>query len=104
MHYTYIIFSSKSHNFYFGSTRDIKKRFQEHNKSLVPSTKHGIPWELVWCGVFKTKKESEDFEQYLKTGSGKSFAYKRLVSVTLKNDFSQGRIGSPKTKLKRSED
>jgi len=104
MYYAYILSSSKSHTFYFGSTGDIKKRLQEHNKKLVPSTVHGIPWKLVWYGVFKTRKEAEDFEQYLKTGSGKSFAYKRLVSVALKKDFSQGRTGSPKTKPKRSED
>jgi hypothetical protein len=32
----------------------------------------------------------------LKSGSGKAFAYKRLVSVALEKDFAQGRKGSPK--------
>ena len=36
-----------------------------------------------------------------KTGSGKSFAYKRLVSVALKKDFEKGRKGSPKSSVAR---
>lgn len=51
----------------------------------------------VYAG-FKTEKEARDFELYLKSGSGKLFAYKRLISVALKKDFSDGRRGSPKSK------
>ncbi|MDP2926839.1 MAG: GIY-YIG nuclease family protein [bacterium] len=98
MYYCYILLSSKSHIFYFGSTDDLKRRVLSHNRGEVKSTKPHIPWKLVWYGTFGTEKESRDFEQYLKTGSGKSFAYKRLVSVALKKDFVEGRKGSPKRK------
>lgn len=57
-----------------------------------------MPWKLIWYGGFQTEKEARDFELYLKTGSGKSFAYKRLVQVALAEDFSQGRRSSPKSK------
>ena len=60
--------------------------------------KYGAPWDLVWYGAFKTQKEAKDFERYLKTGSGKTFAYRKLISVALEKDFSQGRKGSPKSK------
>jgi hypothetical protein len=53
---------------------------------------------LVWYGGFTTEKEARDFELYLKTGSGKSFAYKRFLKVALAKDFKSGRIGSPKSK------
>ena len=99
MYYSYILLSSKSHIFYFGSANDLKKRLKLHNTGEVKSTKPHIPWELVWYGAFKTEKEARDFELYLKSGSGKSFAYKRLVSVALAKDFVAGRKGSPKTKL-----
>ncbi len=69
-----------------------------HNNGEVKSTKPHMSWELVWYCAFKTEKEARDFEQYLKTGSGKSFAYKRLISVALKKDFAEGRKGSPKRK------
>ena len=99
MHYTYILLSSKSHIFYFGSTSDLRLRLKLHNSGDIKSTKPHMPWKLIWYGVFSTEKEARDFEQYLKTGSGKSFAYKRLISVALKKDFAKGRKGSPKTKI-----
>lgn len=92
MYYSYILLSSKSHIFYFGSTIDIKNRVALHNAGKVKSTKPHIPWKLVWYGAFSIEKEARDFELYLKTGSGKSFAYKRLVSEVLKKDFIDGRI------------
>jgi putative endonuclease len=98
MYYTYILLSSKSHKFYFGSTKNLRERLRLHNEGLVKSTKPHMPWELVWCGAFMTEKEARDFELYLKNGSGKSFAYKRLVSVALARDFTDGRKGSPKSK------
>ena len=57
-----------------------------------------MPWSLVWYGAFQTEKQARDFELYLKNGSGKAFAYKRLVSEALKKDFFDGRISSPKSK------
>jgi putative endonuclease len=98
MHYAYILLSSKSHKFYFGYTNDLKHRFKVHNEGKVKSTKPGIPWKLVWYGGFETEKQARDFELYLKSGSGKAFAYKRLIHVALKKDFSGGRQSSPKSK------
>lgn len=96
MYYTYILLSKTKHKFYFGSAKDLQRRFALHNEGKVQSTKCGIPWKLVWYGGFITEKEARDFEQYLKNGSGKSFAYKRLIPVALAKDFAEGRPGSPK--------
>lgn len=101
MHYAYILLSSKSHTFYFGSTNDLRARLKLHNVGGVPSTKPHLPWKLVWYGAFTTEKEARDFERYLKTGSGKAFAYKRLVPVALEKDFLSGRKGSPKSSVAR---
>jgi len=97
MHYCYILLSSKSHKFYFGSTNDLRTRFQLHNLGKVKSTISGRPWKLVWYAGFETEKQARDFELYLKTGSGKAFAYKRLIDVALEKDFIDGRKGSPKS-------
>ena len=56
-----------------------------------------MPWNVVWYEAFQTEKQARDFELYLKNGSGKSFAYKRLISVALAKDFIDGRKGSPKS-------
>lgn len=97
MHYCYILLSSKSHKFYFGSTNNLNSRLRSHNEGEIISTKPYRPWKMVWYGAFETEKESRDFERYLKTGSGKALAYKRLVSVALGKDFADGRTGSPKS-------
>ena len=91
MFYAYILLRSKSHIFYFGSAKNLKERFILHNSGKIKSTKPHIPWKLVWYGGFSAEKEARDFELYLKTGSGKAFAYKRLISVALVEDFSNGR-------------
>lgn len=74
----------------------MKKRFALHNQGAVQSTKSREQWKLVWYGGFETESQARDFERYLKSGSGKSFAYKRLVSVALTKDFSEGRQGVTK--------
>ncbi len=98
MYYAYILFSKKFHRFYFGSANDLQERLKLHNSGRVISTKPYLPWQLVWYAGFSTEKEARKFEQYLKTGSGKSFAYKRFVSVALEKDFLDGRLGRPKSK------
>lgn len=101
MYYTYILHSSKSHIFYFGSTIDLKNRFSLHNTGQVKSTKPHLPWQLVWYCGFETEKQSRDFELYLKTGSGKAFAYKRFISEALMKDFKNGRV--PKRYVAKGE-
>ena len=96
MHYAYILISNKAHIFYFGSTNDLRNRVKLHNTGKVKSTKPHTPWRLVWYGAFENEKQARNFELYLKSGSGKAFAYKRLVSVALAKDFSAGRHGIPK--------
>mgnify|MGYP001601460682 CR=1 FL=1 len=98
MFYAYILISKQRHKFYFGSAKDLRERLRLHNEGKVQSTKYGIPWRLVWYGAFGTEQEARNFEQYLKNGSGKSFAYKRLIPVALKKDFGEGRKSSPKLK------
>ena len=87
MFYTYILYSPKIKDFYYGTTSDLKKRFQEHNSGLSKSTKAFFPWRLVWYGAFEKESLAKAFERYLKTGSGKAFSYKRLLdTVVLKKD------------------
>ena len=96
MYYAYILLSSKFHIFYFGSTINLIDRIKLHNSGRVLSTKSHLPWRLVWYCAFETEKQARDFELYLKTGSGKAFAYKRFVSVALKRDLKDRRKGTLK--------
>lgn len=98
MYYVYILLSPQYHKFYYGSSKNLKARLALHNAGKVKSTKSYIPWELVWYSAFQTEQEARRFEQYFKTGSGKAFAYKRLIAGALAKDFENGRIGSPKSR------
>ena len=93
-YYAYILYSSKSDGFYFGSTPNVTLRVKKHNCGLVPSTKPYLPWDLIWYGYFSDKKLATDFELYLKSGSGKAFAYKRLIQSGVSRKMA-GK-GSPK--------
>ncbi len=86
MYYVYILKSSKSGILYYGYTIDLKKRLKEHNNSKSKFTKGHIPWKLMFYCAFADKQKAKDFELYLKSGSGKAFAYKRLVNVALAKD------------------
>lgn len=79
MYYVYIIQNQKDRSYYIGSTEDLKRRLQEHNRGDVRYTKSRTPWELRWYCAFMDKKKALDFEKYLKQGSGFAFARKRLV-------------------------
>lgn len=79
MFYVYILKSNKTGKYYYGYTQNLKKRFNLHNAGLVKATKPNRPWQLIYYSAFDKMKYAKDFEKYLKTGSGKAFAYKRLV-------------------------
>lgn len=96
MYYVYILYSSKSQNFYYGYTTDLKKRIEEHNNGFSISTKPYIPWKLVWYCCFSEQKIAKDFERYIKSGSGKAFAYKHLLNVALMKDGKVQKKGVPK--------
>ena len=48
MYYTYVLLSTKDKEFYTGYTKDLKLRFEQHNKGLVDSTKARRPFKLIY--------------------------------------------------------
>lgn len=83
MHYVYVIYSRKGRKLYKGSTKDLKRRFAEHNRGEVLSTKAWIPWELLYYEVFANKTDALREELFLKSGKGKE-RLKYLLEDTLK--------------------
>ena len=64
---------------YIGLTTDLKKRLMAHNAELSTYSKSFSPWELEASIHLKDKKVAENFERYLKSGSGFAFLKKRLL-------------------------
>lgn len=71
MYYVYILKSLKTHELYKGSTADLKERFRQHNAGRVVSTKHGIPWKLVYYEGFCSEIDARREELFLKSGKGR---------------------------------
>lgn len=79
MHYVYLLRSEQTSEFYIGSTNDLKKRFYQHNDSQNTSTKHGVPWTLIYYEAFPTKATALERERKLKAhGKGLVELKKRL--------------------------
>ncbi|MCK5688865.1 GIY-YIG nuclease family protein [Myxococcota bacterium] len=79
MHFVYLLKSLKEpKQRYIGLTEDVSKRLEAHNYGQSRHTSKYKPWEIVTVIEFKDKKKAADFETYLKSGSGRAFANRRL--------------------------
>jgi len=70
----------KDKDFYTGSTKNLKLRFEQHNKGLVESTKDRRPLKLIYYEACLTQEDATRREKYLKTYNGKRFLKSRLKS------------------------
>ena len=55
-------------------TANVDERLKAHNAGMSPHTAKHRPWRLVASIWFADKQKALDFESYLKSGSGRSFA------------------------------
>ncbi|BCX50276.1 excinuclease ABC subunit C [Haloferula helveola] len=79
MDYVYFLRSERDEaRTYIGSTADLKTRLKRHKEGGAKHTSHYRPWKLVTYLAFSTKDQAIQFEFYLKTGSGRASASRRL--------------------------
>jgi len=76
--YVYILESLDSQHFYVGITDDLRTRLAKHNAGEVLHTSKYGPWRIRSYVAFSDAKQAIAFEKYLKSGSGRAFAKKRL--------------------------
>lgn len=85
MFYTYILQSKTSGRFYTGYTKDLRKRFDIHNKGKSSYTKNSGPWKLIYYEACTDSVDAYAREKYLKSGPGKRYVknrLKRFLSLT----------------------
>lgn len=85
MFYVYILQSQKDKRWYTGSTKDLRKRFSEHNNQEVYSTKGRGPFIIIYYEACLNEQDARIREKYLKTGMGKRYIknrLKRFLSLT----------------------
>ena len=80
MYYSYVLLSEKDNGFYIGFTKDLKLRFEKHEKGLVESTKNRRPLKLIYYEACLNQRDATSREKYLKTYNGKRFIHNRLKS------------------------
>jgi predicted GIY-YIG superfamily endonuclease len=74
-HYVYILVSrSKTVRHYTGLTSDLDRRLRYHNAGQVPHTAKHRPWRIETAIAFRSRRKARDFENYLKSHSGRAFA------------------------------
>ncbi len=80
MYYVYIIQSINCpEQHYVGYSEDLKSRIQDHNSGNSIHTAKFKPWKLMAYFAFIEKSTAQEFEYYLKTGSGRAFLKKHLL-------------------------
>lgn len=83
--YTYLLQSKKTKLWYTGCTDDLRKRFKQHNKNLVNSTKGQGTFILIYYEACMNRDDAFARERYLKSGMGKRYLknrLKRFLSLT----------------------
>ncbi len=69
----YILYSKKRLRYYVGQTHNIDERFKRHNNGFVPSTKSGLPWELIKMISAENRSEAVKLEKRIKKRGIKRF-------------------------------
>ena len=67
----YILKSLKDNRTYVGSTNNFERRLAKHNAGRVTSTKHRIPFKILFTEEFETSREAKQKELYYKSGAGR---------------------------------
>lgn len=81
MHYVYLLKSQRSpERHYVGFTANLKARLASHNAGQNRSTAPNRPWSLAAYLAFPHEPKALAFEQYLKSGSGRTFAKRHFLS------------------------
>lgn len=78
MFYVYFLELSNG-DIYVGSTPDLKRRLDSHEKGQVISTSKYLPVKLKAYVAVETEKCARKLEKYFKSGSEKAVALKRFL-------------------------
>lgn len=71
--FVYILQSEKTLKYYVGSSDDPDKRLIQHNNSASKSTKHGVPWKLMYTEKYNTRSEAVKREYQIKKKKSRKY-------------------------------
>ena len=80
MTYLYILLL-KNNRLYKGLTDDLRRRFAEHKRGKMKSTKNLRPIKLIYYEAYLNKKDATRREKFLKTTKGRRLLRQQLKEV-----------------------
>lgn len=83
MYYVYILKSKKDGNLYIGSTNDLNRRLDMHNKGLVFSTESRVPFKLIYYEAYRSEHDARNREKNLKIRSRAYAQLKKRISGSI---------------------
>lgn len=78
MFYTYVLRSTVDRELYIGWTRDLKRRFADHNAQKVVATRLRAPLKLIYYEACLSEELAIAREKQLKSGFGRAYLKRRL--------------------------
>ena len=79
MYTTYILKSNKTKRHYIGSTNNLSRRIEEHNRGQTRSTRQNGKWLLIYREVFDSNIEAKRREKQIKSYKGGN-AFRSLLA------------------------
>jgi putative endonuclease len=73
MFFVYVIESESRKFRYVGLTKDVQRRFTEHQNGKSKSTKGRGPFKLILTETYSTRPEARKREKFLKSGVGRKW-------------------------------
>ena len=80
MPHTYILFSEKLNKYYIGSTSDINRRIEDHNRGKEKFTRTGTPWQIVYSEQFEILADARRRELQIKKQKSRKYI-ERLIAT-----------------------
>lgn len=78
IYWVYVLESLKDKKRYIGYTINLKKRLSQHSQGKNFSTRHRIPFRLIYIEGCSEQYDAKRREKYFKTTGGRRFLAKRL--------------------------
>ena len=91
MSYVYILKSEKSGRLYIGSTEDVQRRLERHNRGLVSATRNFCPWRLAFYQQVESLSVARATEARLKKYKRRDFIEKIISEGVIRAISSSGR-------------
>ena len=88
MFYAYILKSLQDGSFYIGSTRNLAKRIERHNRGGNLSTRYKKPFEVVWKKTYTIYAEAVKEEKKIKSWKSRTM----IENLIKKSDSAGGGV------------